>query len=511
MSILGHMIPVYSVAQVRTVESAEIARQGSLELMKQAAQAISEAATAMLEERSAATVVGLVGPGNNGGDGLFALANLARQGHTTTAVLFAASAHEESLAEYRKAGGSITTLADAPHALEGADLLIDALYGIGYRSGAELPPVPLRARVLAVDVPSGLDAESGTGDDAAIRADRTVTFGAMKSGLVSKDGPLLTGDIEVVALGFDFSAQTPQNWLVDPASARALLDSHRSWRDAGRHKYQRGVLGLIAGSAKYPGAAQLSARAAIDAGVGMLRIHVPAEIHDYLATRAPEAVPMSEDEVAEALSKARRHLHGRGAKISAWAIGPGIDSSSQPSEVISKVFTSRQPAVIDASGLEIVPTGASEQPRVLTPHAKELRMLLSRAGITLTAQDIADEPVKWTRWAALAYNAVVLLKGPTTYIVEPGGQTLLVSHSSPKLATAGSGDVLTGILGTLLSDASLTGATGTTPVSNQRLLELCACAAVIHGEVGRVAAAQGTVSASRLLEHLPAVLVRFGF
>src|SRR5699024_10736407 len=143
--------------------------------------------------------------------------------------------------------------------------------------------------------------------------------------------------------------------------------------------------------------------------------------------------------------------------------------------------------------------------------AKELRMLLRRAGVTVTIEEITADPIRWTRWAALSYNAVVLLKGPTNYIVAPDGSSLVVSHTAPQLATAGSGDVLTGILGYLLSDSSLTGVNGVQTVSNRRMMELAACAAVIHGEAGRAAAACGTVNASRLTELLPGIMKRFGF
>lgn len=138
-------------------------------------------------------------------------------------------------------------------------------------------------------------------------------------------------------------------------------------------------------------------------------------------------------------------------------------------------------------------------------------MLLRRAGVSVTIEEITADPIRWTRWAALSYNAVVLLKGPTNYIVAPDGSSLVVSHTASQLATAGSGDVLTGILGYLLSDSSLTGVSGLQTVSNRRMMELAACAAVIHGQLGRVTSVDGTVSASRLIDHLPAVMKDFGF
>ncbi|MGP9728159.1 NAD(P)H-hydrate dehydratase [Glutamicibacter sp. 287] len=508
------MIPVYSVAQVRAVEAQEISTRGSEALMRAAAGELAAAAESMLSQAPAGTdtlVVALIGPGNNGGDGLYALAELAQRGYQTLALQCTDTCHSEALKAYTAVAGTVKPVAAGQPELASAALVIDAIYGIGYRPGAQLPQLPAGARVLACDVPSGLDCQTGVADDRVLLAERTITFGALKTGLISRDAPLVTGEIQVASLDFDFSALSPETDLVDELSARALLDEHRSWRDAGRHKYERGVLGLIAGSALYPGAALLTARAAVACGAGLLRTHVPGEVQPLLSIAAPETVPLDDQQISEALSLARRHLHGRGAKISAWAIGPGIDSRTPPTGVIANVFESRQPAVIDASGLDVVPAGPSEQPRVLTPHAKELRMLLRRAGVSVTTEEVAQDPIRWTRWVALAYNAVVLLKGPTSYVVAPDGANLVVCHAAAQLATAGSGDVLTGILGYLLSDSSLTGIQGLETVSNGRLMELTACAAVIHGHLGRVSAAEGTVSASRLIENLPAVMKEFGF
>lgn len=508
------MIPVYSVAQVRAVEAQEISKRGSESLMRAAASELAAAAEAMLAQTASPTdalIIGLIGPGNNGGDGLYALTELAQRGYQTLALQCTETGHPEALKAYASVAGTVKSLSEGEEALSSASLVIDAIYGIGYRTGAQLPKLPAGTRVLACDVPSGLNCETGSADDDVLLAERTVTFGAMKTGLISQDAPLVTGEIQVATLDFDFSSITPETHLVDENSAQELLNVHRSWRDAGRHKYERGVLGLIAGSALYPGAAQLTARAAVACGVGLLRTHVPEEVQSLLSLAAPETVPLDDEQITEALSLARRHLHGRGAKISAWAIGPGIDSRTPPTGVIANVFDSRQPAVIDASGLEVVPTGPSEQPRVLTPHAKELRMLLRRAGVSVTTEEVRQDPIRWTRWVALAYNAVVLLKGPTSYVVAPNGANLVVCHAAAQLATAGSGDVLTGILGYMLSDSSLTGIHGLETVSNSRLMELTACAAVIHGQLGRVTAQQGTVSASRLIDQLPAVMKDFGF
>ena len=508
------MIPVYSVAQLRAVEAKELSQRGEAALMRQAASKLAAAAKDMLGAAEPGTVLitALIGPGNNGGDGLYALAELAAAGYHTCAIQMAETLHAEAARSYADAPGSaLVQQHEAGDALEQASLVIDALYGLGYHAGSPLPQLLAGTRVLACDVPSGLDPQTGVAEDNVLLAERTVVFGAVTPGLVSVDGPLVTGQLQVEDLDFDFTGEEPATRLVDVRAAKQLLGRYRSWRDAGRHKYQRGVLGLIAGSDLYPGAAQLTARAAVNCGVGLVRTHVPASIQPMLSVAAPETVPLSDEQIGEALSLARRHLHGRGAKISAWAIGPGLDSRTPPTGVIADVFTSRQPAVIDASGLELVPAGPSEQPRVLTPHAKELRMLLKRAGVSVTADEIAQDPIRWTRWAALAYNAVVLLKGPSSYIVAPDGSSLMVCHAAAQLATAGSGDVLTGVLGYLLSDSALTGAEGLKPMANSRMMELAACAAVIHGEVGEAAGAAGTVSASHLLEHLPAVMKSFGF
>lgn len=508
------MISVYSVAQIRGVETQEISKRGEATLMKHAASELASTAKQMLAENLSSEpdfVIGLIGPGNNGGDGLYALTELQQQNISTLALQYGVQVHAEAAATYTDAGGTLSDFSDAEGELVNAKLIIDAIYGLGYRAGSPLPSLPANARVLACDVPSGLNPETGEAENNVLRAERTVTFGGMKSGLLTGDAPLVTGQITVADLEFDFSSIAPATRLVDEAVAQDLLNQHRSWRDAARHKYQRGVLGLIAGSDLYPGAAQLTAKAAVSCGVGMLRTHVPESIQPLVAVSVPESVPLDDQQIKEALSSSRRQIHGKGAKISAWAIGPGLDGRTPPTGVIAEVFASRQPAVIDASGLEVVPTGPSEQPRVLTPHAKELQMLLSRAGVKVSPDEIAQDPFRWTRWAALAYNAVVLLKGPTNYIVAPNGSSLIVTPSAPGLATAGSGDVLTGILGYLLSDSSITGTHGVRTVPNARIMELTACAAVIHGQVGQAAAEEGPVSASALIEHLPKVMKRFGF
>ncbi|GAA5227806.1 NAD(P)H-hydrate dehydratase [Paeniglutamicibacter antarcticus] len=503
------MIPVYTGSHVRDAETPLIRDASDLRLMRQAAAALAHHGLLMLKEHTGrvygSRVVALIGPGNNGGDGLFALAALTKRGVATTAVLLASHAHPEGMAALQRAGGRTAPATALEELLVECDLLIDAGYGTGVRPGIELPSIPRDIPVLACDMPSGVNSDTGGAASSVIPADKTVTFGALKSGLVLGSGHLVSGRIHVVDLGLEATLPEPEAWVVQGDDLELLLDQDDSWSAAGRHKYQRGVLGLLAGSARYPGAAVLSARSAVACGLGLLRTIVPQNVAAALTTQVPEAVGLGSAELTSLLARNRRNEREGATRIGAWAIGPGLEDSAETRKHLDQVLASGNPCVIDAGALAMLEPGTHRQLRILTPHAGELNALLAKAGIRVSSRDIAADPLRWARWAAVAYDCVVLLKGSATICTAPDGYALIVHAATPDLATAGSGDVLTGILGTLLASAHFGTASSNEDVvaRTHKLTDLAAAGALVHAHAGALAAHEGTVSAVDLLVELP--------
>lgn len=500
------MIPVYTGSQVRTAEIPLLQGDGANRLMRLAADALAHHAVLTLRENPGrlygARMVGLIGSGNNGGDGLFAMATLAKRGVKCTAVLLGERAHPAALEAFTRAGGRTSTVEGLPALLEDCDLLIDAVYGTGVRPGVKLPEVPSTIPVIACDLPSGVDASTGAVPTSVIPADRTVCFGALKTGLTVGSGHLVSGHIHVVDIGLRATLPNPEAWVAQGDDLEILLNRSPDWRSLGRHKYQRGVLGLLAGSPKYPGAAVITARAATSTGVGMLRTMVPKNIETTLAAIVPESVPLAATEFNALLAHNRRNGREGAARIGAWAVGPGLEDTAENRKVLAQILSSEAACVIDAGALSMIEPGEHSQLRILTPHAGELRSLLTTAGVRVSATDITEDPLRWARWAAVAYDCVILLKGSATICTSPDGYTLIVHASTPDLATAGSGDALTGLLGTLLASTYFP-AEGEKPDRMHRLVDIAAAGSLIHAHAGALAALDGTLGASELIEALP--------
>ncbi|PQZ96062.1 NAD(P)H-hydrate dehydratase [Arthrobacter sp. MYb227] len=503
------MIPVYAGTHVREAEAIVLSGADDLRLMRLAADSLAHQAILMLKELTGrlygAQVVALIGPGNNGGDGLFALAALAKRGVKTTAVLLSKRSHQAALEAFIRASGRTTSVESLEVLLEDCDLLIDAGYGTGVRLDVQLPSIPRDVPVLAADLPSGVDADTGNVATTVIAADRTVCFGALKTGLTVGSGHLVSGQIHITDLGLGQALAEPEAWIVQDDDLEVLLNRDEDWTSAGAHKYQRGVLGLLAGSAQYPGAAILTARAAVASGLGLLRTMVPPAVSATLTNHVPEAVPLSDQELTVLLARNRRNVREGATRIGAWAVGPGMEDTLESRGRLQEILQAETPCVIDASALGMLEPGEHHQLRILTPHAGELRSLLSRAGVRVDAADIAADPIRWARWAAVAYDCVVLFKGPATICTAPDGYTLIVHAHTPELATAGSGDVLTGILGMLVAGAKLpaTPTPGSLLPLAHRLTDLAAAGALIHAHAGSVAASRGTVSAMSIIDALP--------
>lgn len=480
----------YSGTAVRAAERTLLdAGQGEA-LMRRAAWGL---ATVVLRELRAhgpvfgATLAALVGTGNNGGDALWALTFLRRRGVDAVAVPSGERMHQAGLAALLKAGGRVA------HAVpDSAVLLIDGVLGTGARGGWEPPRVPEGvAVVVACDLPSGVDADTGHVAGGVLPADVTVTFGALKTGLVVGTGAHAAGRVEVVDIGLGPHLGKPDVSSVEREDALAVF-APPAWDD---HKYSRGVLGVCAGSEQYPGAAVLVCSSALATGLGMVQYAGPERAADLVLAAHPEVVAGP----------------GTEGKAQAWVVGPGLgsdgDAGRRLSEVVAACVDAGLPLVLDASALALVGLEDLGWLRsagcevVLTPHQGELLKLVDRLAPEI-ADGFADlakaDPVAAARRTAATLAVAVLLKGSTTVCAAPDGQTFVQNEGSAELATAGTGDCLAGLVGSALSRTNGDG---------QRLaVEKVAAAAWLHGTAGSLAAAAGPFGASRMPAAVQTVL-----
>jgi ADP-dependent NAD(P)H-hydrate dehydratase / NAD(P)H-hydrate epimerase len=498
------MRTAHTVAAVRAAEQALMAKLPDGTLMQRAAAALASVCASLLSEVYGARVVVLAGSGDNGGDALYAAARLAGRGADITAIAAGAKLHEAAAAELVARGGRLTAAvgsaaddqiaAAARHAIANADLIIDGLTGIGGHGGLREPAATLAALaaaardegslVVAVDLPSGIDADTGQVSGAAVQADVTVTFGTLKPGLLIDPGASQAGLAELIDIGLQEYLVEPTAISLQAADVAAILPRPASESD----KYRRGVLGLVAGSDQYTGAAVLSCGGAIHGGAGMVRFVSAAVAVDVVRQHWPEAVltTYEPDRPGEAIESAGR--------VQAWTVGPGIGTGPQAEALLAAVLASDVPVLVDADGLTVLAAHRDllgrAAPVLITPHAGELARLLSA-----DRADIEARRLHYARAAAAELGVTVLLKGSTTVIAEPDGRqpVLVNSTGTPWLATAGSGDVLSGLAGALLAqgvDAP----------------QAAGAAAYLHGMAGRLAARDAPIGASDLLSAIPAAI-----
>jgi hydroxyethylthiazole kinase-like uncharacterized protein yjeF len=498
----------YQVEAVRAAERTVLQALPDGALMNRAAAGLAAVCASLLARDPGyvygARVVVLAGSGDNGGDALYAGARLARRGAAVTAITAAAKAHEGGTADLLAAGGRVTDnkVTDATTGqIARADLIIDGLLGIGGRGGLREPFAGLaaaaedarrhgRATVVAVDLPSGIDADTGAVDGPAVRADVTVTFGALKPGLLIDPGAGYAGTVELVDIGLrpdgEPAAEAPQR---DDIAARLPRPGPES------DKYRRGVVGVLAGSDRFAGAAVLATGGAVRGGAGMVRV-VTGTVPAVAVRQAwPEAVltvyPRDDRDW---------NLTGDVGRVQAWVAGPGMGTGPDAVARLAAVLATDVPALVDADGLTILSQHPDLLPRraptLITPHAGELSRLLG-AGADPAA--IEARRLDHARQAAERLGVTVLLKGSTTVIASPGAATALVNPTgTPWLATAGSGDVLSGLAGALLAQ-------GLEPAW------AAAAAAYLHGLAARLAAAgtgpgEAPIAAFDVVTSLPAAI-----
>ncbi len=464
----------HTVAQVREAEEALLAATPEGALMKRAATGLAHAVADYLGRTYGARVLLVVGAGNNGGDALFAGAALARRGAKVDAVLLSPDkAHAAGLAALRAAGGSVV---DAPRAAY--DVALDGIVGIGGSGPLRPEAEAVVARVgdvpwVAVDAPSGVDVDTGEVEGPHVDAALTVTFGTHKPALLVDPAAQACGAVHLVDIGLDLPEAGIESLQADDVAA--LLP--RPEEDA--HKYTRGVVGVRAGSAQYPGAGLLCVAGASTGLAGMVR-YVAAE-PEAGEERAPvEAlVPATHPEV----------VLGEG-RVQAWVVGSGTGSSAAGQ--LRAAMADEVPLVVDADALAVLEEcgGVSGRPAVLTPHAGELARMLD-----LPRETVEAEQLTRAREAAERFGCVVMLKSRHTLVARPDGRVRVTTVGPPWLASAGAGDVLAGLVGALL-------ASGLTPY------DAASVGSWLHGAAAALVRADGPLVAGEVARAVPEVCAR---
>ena len=445
------MLPVVTPAEMGEIDAS--APEPTEVLVERAGAATAREALRMLGGGYGREVVVLAGKGNNGADGRSAARRLARRGVTVT----------------------LLDAAHLPGSYPTADLIIDAAYGTGFR-GVFDPPPSRGVPVLAVDIPSGVDAMTGLAPGKPLRADVTVTFAALKPGLLFGDGPGLAGEVRLADIGLDVSRSSVG--VVDDRDVAALWP-HRGASD---HKWRHAVW-VIGGSPGMTGAPVLASRGAQSAGAGYVRLSVPAG-------GAPVGAPVEAVVVELPATGFDGPVLASVERFGAVVLGPGLGRSDAVAESVRALATTyRGPMVLDGDGLAAV-AGAPPFPRgstiVLTPHDGEFERLVG--------SPVGHDRIGAARLLASERHATVLLKGPTTVVATSSGEVALVTAGDQRLATAGTGDVLSGIIGALLAQ-------GAAP------FEAALMGAHVHGLAGRDCPMVGT-TASDVADAVPGVLVR---
>lgn len=486
---------VFTGTQVRGAETPWLEAGYGPTLMRRAAWGLAHHTRQLLLHRGAlygSRAVGLIGKGNNGGDALWALSFLANRGVAIAAVAITSTVdqlHSEGLAAFQRAGGRMVSSIDAA-----TDVVVDGVFGTGFHGSFDLPGyltdhdlmIPDSAAIIACDIPSGMLADTGQIPGNALRADVTVTFGAPKVGLLAGEGGQHSGDVNVVdiGLGEELAAVQDPWWIAHEADIGTGYGAPR-W-DA--HKYSRGVLSVVAGSPQYPGAAVLVVNAAAATGVGYISLvgQRPRDnsVADHVLAAHPQVVV--EEHVA--------------AKATAVVLGPGLgntaDGQARATAALQAALRQQIPVLVDASGLDMLDEGILAQTfaaMVLTPHIGEMQRLTKRLASDLQEHSAVEQAAAF----AQRFGVWIVLKSADTYVFSPGTLRSLHPAKISELATAGTGDTLSGILGAGVAALDAEG-----DDFHQQLFMVLSAGVRLHSLAGELAAAGGGIVVSTLQEYI---------
>jgi hydroxyethylthiazole kinase-like uncharacterized protein yjeF len=466
----------YTADEIREAEAPLLASLPDGGLMRRAAFGLATAIVGELVVLSGGIsgrrICAVVGSGDNGGDALWAATFLHRRGVAAAAVLLSPErTHKAALAAFTRAGGRIVESVPAA-----TDLVIDGVVGISGSGPLRHNAADVFAAVdqagipvVAVDIPSGVDVQTGAADGPHVHAALTVTFGGLKPVHALGD----CGRVELVDIGLDLAPTDVLGFDAADVAARWPVPGPKD------DKYTQGVTGILAGSATYPGAAVLCTGAAVAATSGMVR---------YAGSAGPQVLSRWPEVIAAPSA-------GASGRVQAWAVGPGLGTDDTAAAALWFALDTDLPVIVDADALTILAAhpdllAGRRAPTVLTPHAGEFARLAGAPP--------GDDRVAAARKLAERLGATVLLKGNVTIIAEPGGPVYLNPAGQSWAATAGSGDVLSGVIGALLAAGLPTG-------------EAAAAAAFVHARAAQLSAADpgphpAPTSSSRILTHVRAAI-----
>jgi NAD(P)H-hydrate epimerase len=510
-------VKIVTAQQMRELDRAAIQERGipGLALMENAGSAVAAACVRLTSTQRGRRIVIICGRGNNGGDGLVAARRLKEMGYEVAVFLAAAKADVSgdamaSLGRLDAAGVEVSEV-DEPEPVakscRGASLVVDALLGTGLTGKVRgLPGKLIEAvsecgvPVLAVDVPSGLDVDSGEPLGLAMQAVETVTMGLPKLGLFLYPGMDYAGRVTVADIGFpaDLVSEAPSvGDLMDPEWVRLLLPRRR--RSA--HKGRLGRVLVIAGSAGMTGAAYLCAEGALRIGAGLVTVGCPASVNDVLEMKLTEAMtfPLPETYTRTLDTRALALILELAEDADVIALGPGLSREPETAVLVRRLVARvEKPMVIDADALNALADASvilegEHAPAVLTPHPGEMGRLMG-----VSTQHVQARRAHFAEAAAKRFRATLILKGACSLIAEPGRALTVNPTGNPGMATGGTGDVLAGLVAGLIAQGLLP-------------FEAAAAATYLHGLAGDIAAEEiGELSlkAGDLVETVPDAIAR---
>ena len=489
----------------------------SIELMENAGQGIAQAIIAdfTLDFDDAVFSI-FCGKGNNGGDGFVVGRHLFLAGfevefyHVGTPKEFSADAKEnyDLVKELEITTTEIKSIDELPEIIE-SDFIIDALFGTGFSGSPKAIAADVidyinsqPQEIIAIDMPSGLHADDGSYDGTVIDADYTYTLGQPKYGLYVSPGREVSGDVDVISIGIPHDVVDSfsiHNHLITPS----YISSNLPERKPDGHKGTFGKLFLLAGSTGMTGASLLASRSALRSGCGMTKIGCPKSVLPMIASSFADTMTYPLPDVAQKGCLAKRGL-GEVKKIcaehDAVVIGPGIGRHFETKELICRLLLSlEKPAVIDADGLhalngELQILEDCKAELILTPHPKEFK--------NLTGTDVPDDihaRIEVARTFAIEYQTIIVLKGSPTLVAHYDGKVYINQTGNNGMAVGGSGDVLSGIIGSLLAQSI-------------EPIDAALCGVFLHGLAGDIAAfelGQRSMIASDIIDFLPDAFLMF--